>query len=153
MDTTKLQLLIDRTDIANTIIRFAYALDCQDWVLCRSCFTDEIEADYSDFRGQPAATIKADQFVELRRKGLAGLKTQHLSTNHIITVEGDRATCISSMVIHRRSNEGEFFDTYGSYTHTLERTPHGWKICQVKQTVLWNKGNPLLHGAHRKTDK
>jgi hypothetical protein len=152
MKSAMLQQLIDRSDVSDTVIRFAYALDIQDWLLCRSCFTDTIEADYTDLRGQPATTINADDFVALRQKGLHGLKTHHQSTNHLITIEGDSAICISCAMIHRfdPNKQGEnFFDTYGYYTHTLIRTPQGWKICKVKQTVLWNKGNPQLHRAHR----
>ena len=148
MDEARLQQVLDRMEISDTIIRFARALDIKDWELCRSCFINEIETDYSDLRGQPASSIKADEFVELRRKALSGLKTQHLSTNHIITIEGNEATCISCMVIHRilPNKEGEdFFDTHGYYTHTLVRTSQGWKISKVKQTVLWNKGNPQIH--------
>lgn len=152
MDEARLQQLLDRTDISDTIIRFARALDIQDWELCRSCFIDDIEADYSDLRGQPVSLLKADEFVELRRQALNGLKTQHLSSNHIITVEGDEATCISCFVIYRilLNNEGDdFFDTHGYYTHTLLRTSQGWKISKVKQTVLWNKGNPNIHAGAR----
>jgi hypothetical protein len=133
------------------VIRCARSLDTQDWALCRSCFSDEIEQDYSDFRGEPASTINADEFVALRR-ALAGIKTQHLSTYHAVTVEDDSAVCISGMVVFRYRPDGisaREFDTHGYYTHTLMRRPDGWKITRVKQTVLWSKGNPQVHGFHR----
>jgi 3-phenylpropionate/cinnamic acid dioxygenase small subunit len=152
MDETALSLLKDRVEISDIVIRYARSLDAQDWDLCRSCFVDEIEQDYSDFRGEPPSTIKADEFVALRRRGLAGIKTQHLSTNHAVTVEGDTAECISAMVIFRFRPDGNAdneFDTHGYYTHTLVRTRDGWKISKVKQAVLWSMGNPQVHGFHR----
>ncbi|HEY0377201.1 MAG TPA: nuclear transport factor 2 family protein [Pyrinomonadaceae bacterium] len=153
MDGLILQLLLDRSEISDLIISFAVALDHQDWARFRTCFTDEIEADYSDLRGEPPALIRADDFVEQRRAALSGLKTQHISVNHVITINGDIATCVSCAVIYRfhPNLEGEnSFDTHGYYQHTLIRTSEGWKICKVKQTVFWNRGNSQVHGFHRK---
>lgn len=156
MNKSKLQLLLDRTEIGEVIARFATALDEKDWPRFRSCFTKEIEADYSDFRGEPPAVISADTFVDQRREALEELTTQHLSTNHIITVEGSSATCTSCAVIHRRRQLGDShgtFDTHGYYTHVLTRTPEGWKICKVQQKVLWSSGDPQVHGFHRDKGK
>ena len=152
MDDPNLQLLLDRYEISEMIIRFATALDLQDWSLFRSCFVDEIDVDYSDFRGEPPSRKKAEDFVNERRVALTGLKTQHISTNHMIIVEGSTATCISCAVIHRfhpEKNEEDIFNTYGYYQHTLIRTLEGWKICKIKQTVFWNAGNAEVHGFHR----
>ncbi len=112
---------------------------------------DEIETDYSDLRGEPPSTVKADDFVALRRSALEKLKTLHLSANHLVTVDGDRATCVSAAVIHRfRPEDGERFDTYCAYTHALVRTLAGWKISKVKQTVYWNTGNLDIHSGTRR---
>jgi hypothetical protein len=106
MEATPLQLLQDRAAIRDTILRFALSLDVKDWTLCRSCFTEEVFTDYSALRGDPPATLTADEFVALRRKALEELVTHHVSTNHLITVTGDEATCLSSMVIYRRLPPG-----------------------------------------------
>jgi len=137
--------------VIDLVLGFARALDVKDWAACRRCFADEIETDYSDLRGEPPATVKADDFVALRRAALERLKTLHLSANHLVTVDGDRATCVSAAVIHRfRPEDGERFDTYCAYTHALVRTPAGWKISAVKQTVYWNTGNPDIHSGARR---
>ena len=68
-----------------------------------------------------------------------------------VTVEGDRATCVSAAVIHRfRPEDALRFDTYCAYSHTLARTASGWKISKVKQTVYWNTGNPDVHAGARR---
>ena len=90
MSESDLLLLTDRAAISDVVIRYARSLDMQDWEMCRSCFSDDIEQDYSDFRGEPPSTIGADAFVALRREALTGIKTQHLSTNHAVSVEGRR---------------------------------------------------------------
>ncbi len=148
MDDAKLGALIDRDEIRETIVRFATSLDQKDWRRCRSCFTEEIFADCSDLRGDPPATVGADDFVELRRQALSGLSTHHVSTNHLIEVTGDEAICTSSMVIYRRllaENGHTVFDTHCLYIHGLIRTPAGWKIRSVKQQVFWNTGDPMIH--------
>ena len=150
-DERSLRQLADRAAVIDVVLGFARSLDVKDWAACRCCFADEIETDYSDLRGEPAATVKADDFVALRRSALERLKTLHLSANHLVTVDGDRATCVSVAVIHRfRPEDGERFDTYCAYTHALVRTPAGWKISKVKQTVYWNTGNPDIHSGARR---
>jgi len=143
-----LQRLFDQTEIRDTILRFAVSLDLKDWDQCRSCFTDDIDVDYSDLRGESPVQMLADEFIAQRRKALGHLKTQHLSTNHLITIQGGHATCVSSMAIYRRrssSVEDGTFDTHCYYTHELVRTPQGWKICKIKQKVLWNAGDSTMH--------
>ena len=150
-DGQPLSVLMDRAAVSNVVLEFAGSLDGKDWATCRRCLLDEIETDYSDLRGEPPSRVRADDFVAKRRVALERLKTLHLSTNHQVTVEGDRATCVSAGVIHRlRPEDGERFDTYCTYTHSLARTPAGWKIAKIKQAVHWNTGNPEVHaGAQR----
>mgnify|MGYP001453042418 CR=1 FL=1 len=150
-DERSFSRLQDTAAVIDVVLGFARSLDVKDWAACRRCFEDEIETDYSDLRGEPPQTVKADDFVALRRAALERLKTLHLSANHLVTVDGDRATCVSAAVIHRfRPEDGERFDTYCAYTHALVRTPAGWKISKVKQTVYWNTGNPDIHAGARK---
>jgi 3-phenylpropionate/cinnamic acid dioxygenase small subunit len=151
VDEQSLSALNDRTAVSAIVIEFARSLDGKDWERCRRCFADEIETDYSDLRGESPSRVKADEFVAKRRAALESLRTLHLSTNHAVTVDGDRATCVSDAVIHRfRPDDGERFDTYCTYTHSLIRTEAGWKIAKVKQTVHWNTGNPDIHSGARR---
>jgi hypothetical protein len=150
-DERSLSLLEDRAAVIDVVVGFSRSLDVKDWEACRRCFADEIETDYSDLRGEPPSTVKADDFVALRRTALEKLKTLHLSANHLVTVDGDRATCVSAAVIYRfRSEDGARFDTYCAYTHSLARGASGWKINKVKQTVYWNTGNPDIHSGARR---
>jgi SnoaL-like domain len=143
-----LQALVDRQEIVDTIVRWAYALDTKDWAAARACFTNEVETDYSDPRGTSPTRLTAEAFVELRRRAHEKLMTQHLSTNHLVTLDGDQATCVSATLIHRLDPERQSdntFDTLAHYTHTLVRTPAGWRIARIKQSVVWNRGNASIH--------
>ena len=37
-----------RQNVSDLLIRYATGIDSRDWVMLRSCFTDECEADYGD---------------------------------------------------------------------------------------------------------
>jgi len=153
-DTGLLQQLVDRTGVIDTVLRAARAMDAQDWPALRACLAGTLDVDYSDLRGDPPSTIAADAYVAARITGLAGLKTQHISTNHLVTIEGDRAECASCFLIHRLDPAAptgdNTFDTAGHYVHRLARTAGGWRIDGIVQTVLWNRGNPQVHGALRR---
>ena len=151
--TDRLRALADRAEITDLVLRFAHAFDLHDWPALRACLLPTIEVDYSDLRGERPATMAADDFVAARARALGALRLQHLSTNHLVTVSGDDGECTSAFVIHRidpaRPDGENTFDTAGRYTHRVRRTPDGWRIARIEQRVLWNRGNPDVHGALR----
>ncbi len=53
----------DRVQICETVYRYATGIDTRNWELYRSIFTDEIEVDFSSYSGEPAARMKADDWV------------------------------------------------------------------------------------------
>lgn len=155
MHNSSMDVLSARTEISEVIYRFSRALDSQDWVLLRSCFTDELFVDYADFRQQEPTRISADEFVTQRSFGLSGLKTQHLSSNHEITIRGEQAVCLSTSVIYRLDPEMKAensFDTHCQYEHSLIKTSEGWKVNAIRQRVIWSVGNPEVHRFHRNKD-
>ena len=143
--------LIDRAAVIDVIVGIANAFDAQDWARVRSFLADELVTDYSQLHGEPAGRVWADDYFEERRRGLAGVRTLHVSTNHEVLITGDRADCLSAYRIYRINPQyppGEDrFDTAGTYRHQLIRTAGGWLVCAVTQTVLLRQGNPLVHGA------
>jgi len=84
-DEHPLSLLRDRVAAIDVVLGAARALDLKDWAAFRRCFTDEIDTDYSDLRGEPPSTAKPDDIVALRRAALERPKTLHLSANHLVT--------------------------------------------------------------------
>jgi 3-phenylpropionate/cinnamic acid dioxygenase small subunit len=156
IDENKLQFLLDRAAISDVLIRYATGVDTRDWPLLRSCFTDEIETDFATAVSAPPR-IKADDWVELVRRTLSGIQaTQHLITNHVITLDVDEATCVAYVQArHHLPNDTGSSDqvTYGYYTNRLVRTPDGWKIRTRKLTVIWNEGNMhIFELARRRLD-
>ena len=152
MDIAAFQMLLDRQAVIDMVLRLAQAFDAQDWSGARACLSDGIETDYSSFRGTPPERLSAETFIALRQAGLAGLRTQHLSLNHLVTVRGDQATCRTDFVIHRWPTDVQdrrYFHSYGYYRYALVRSTGGWQICGITQVALRSEGDSSLHGAHR----
>ncbi len=78
--------------------------------------------------------------------------TQHTSSNHVHTLRGDTATCVSSMQAEHfvaregasdlPGPDGDRWTIGGYYTNELVRTPAGWKLQRVALIVTWQRGNP-----------
>jgi hypothetical protein len=145
--------LIIRQAVVDTVSRLCRAFDERDWVAMRLCLADTLATDYSSFRGTPPARLTAEEFVRLRQSGLAGLRTQHLCFNHLVTLEGKRAHCRCDFIIHRwpeQTNDVRFFHTYGYYRYDLVGTADElWHIESVTQFAMRSEGSPELHGAYR----
>jgi 3-phenylpropionate/cinnamic acid dioxygenase small subunit len=146
IDETRLRRLLDRADISDVQLRYATGTDSHNWELFRSCFTDEVEVDFSDGFGQPVVRVKADDWVKGTAPRMESFKaTQHMITNHVITFDDDdHATCVAYVRAshHNPNSTGDSDQTvYGYYTNRFERTSSGWRIARVKLTALWMTGN------------
>jgi hypothetical protein len=142
----QVRLLMDREEIADVVVRYGYSFDTKDWLLHRSCFTDEIEMDFSASIGGGGLTKhRADEWVALVRPFFERLHgTQHIATPLEIVIDGDAATCVS--LLHAQhylpdAKGGAVQRMIGYYENTLARTPAGWKIAKMVQHIRWNEGN------------
>lgn len=143
---TWLRRLQDRAEISDVQLRYATGTDSHDWELFRSCFTDEVEVDFSHGFGQPVVRLSADDWVNVTAPRMETFKaTQHMITNLVITFDGDdQATCVAYVrASHHLPNSTGDSDqiVYGYYTNRFERTSNGWRIAKVKLTALWMTGN------------
>lgn len=129
--------------IRNTVNKFANSFDLKDWEGLKSVLASEVECDYTSLRGVKE-TATNDNYVSLRIKALNHLKTHHLISNHQITVEGRVAKCVASAMIWRFDGN-QFFNTHAIYTFLIREQNGDWKICSIKQDVLWNEGEPSIH--------
>jgi SnoaL-like domain len=135
----------ERIDVAEVVYAYATGVDTRDWLLYRAIFADEVEIDFSSWDGNPARRMRADDWVAGVKPLFHGLDaTQHAMTNPRVSIAGERATCVMYMQAAHflRNHEGDAeFTIGGYYTDQLVRTPAGWKLCGVKLTVLWSRGN------------
>jgi hypothetical protein len=82
------------------------------------------------------------------REGLSGFDvTQHLSTNHIITPDGEGAVCRSQMQARHVLTvaEGVLSCTlFGYYLSRCRRTAAGWKIAHKTLVITGREGDPSV---------
>lgn len=135
----------DRTEIVETLYCYAAGLDTKDWGLYRSIFSDEVEIDFSSWDGRPARSVKADEWLAEVRVLFTGLDaSQHSMTNPRITLDGERASCVMYMQAEHflQNDQGSpDFAIGGYYTDRLVRSGAVWKLCGVRLTVFWSRGN------------
>jgi len=142
-----MQSAADIAAIVNLINLYPVAVDSQTWDLFDRIFTEDAHADF----GGPAvwtdrATLKT-AFAAIHAPFAA---TQHITTNHHVSVTGDRATCLSYVHGHFiRPVDGvrALFDSIGWYDDTLVRTADGWRIARRVCRSQWAGGNPAVMGS------
>ncbi len=144
----------DRAEVAQLVTTFANSFDLKDWDELRRCLAEDILVDYSDLRGTPPERLSATEYVRSRQTALEELQTLHLLSNQEIELGRRKARSRTAFVIYRRapSEQGvRKFDTYGYYEHDFCKTEDGWKICAIRQRVLWNEGDSSIHPGTQQT--
>ena len=149
----RVKRLEDRSEIIEKVIRYAIALDRRDWNAFTSLLTDEIFIDFSEWSGMEPRMWAVNEWAEFARTALNGFAvTQHISPNHVVTIEGDDATCISYMYAQHNlpgASGGDTLIMRGYYTNIMKRTPAGWKISKMKQHLTWAEGNEQIFDSAR----
>ncbi len=146
-DAERLQWLVDRAEITDVMSAYAAGLDARDWALWRSVFLDEVVFDLSSWSGQAPRTLESDRVVASQARLFAELScTQHVITNHRITVDGDRARVLAHMRAEHWIDAGppegtDRYTMFGYYDDKLVRTREGWKIAEMQLNVTRTEGN------------
>jgi len=147
IDEAAVQALIDRAAISDVVHAYATAVDRRDWDLFRSLFTDPVFIDFRWFHPSLHRALSLDELVANTRGIAAFDATQHISSNHVHRLAGDRATCVSYMhaghFLKRDGVEHACF-LYGYYTYELLRTAGGWKVDRYGLQVTAQFGEPRL---------
>ena len=142
-----LKRLVDEAEIRRVVDGIDLATDAKDWELCRSYFTGEIFADFTSLAGGEPARMPADDLVNAWKSNLYADKlSHHRRTNHRISLQGDSAEVFSkgyALNILQRDTGSDLWEVWGEYTHTLERTPEGWRCSGMTFTVTHARGNEM----------
>ena len=130
--------------ITRVLHRFANCFDLKAWDELSCLLSDTLECDYQDLRGT-IEFIPKHEYIALRRQSLDHLKTQHLFSNLDINIDKDQASCCLNALICRHGENNKIFNTHAIYNFKLIYESGQWKIGKIKQTVLWNEGDPSIH--------
>ena len=120
----------DKAQIAEVLIRYATGIDFKDWPLLRTCWTDDVDADYGDVGRFSSADALTDLMAQIH-DGMG--QTYHRLSNLAITVEGDRATArsyVHALLMAIPDDSASWVEALGHYDDELVRTTDGWRIAR-----------------------
>jgi 3-phenylpropionate/cinnamic acid dioxygenase small subunit len=133
----------DRSAIGDVILRYAAAMDTQDWDLLRSCF-------------QPGARTVMDRvgefdtceaLIELLAPRLTIFAAlQHFVSNVLISGDGDAATARTYFVSHHVPKSGDPYTYGGTFEFGFARDSAGWRVSSHAIRILWEAGHPMPVG-------
>ncbi len=134
----------DRMGVVNTINLYAAALDTQQWHLFDRVFTEDASVD---FGGGAVWSDRASLLQAFEAIHAPFWATQHVTTNHTVVVDGDRAHCLS--FVHGRfirdvGEGGNMFESGGWYDDQLVRAGDLWLIHKRECRSIWAAGNPKV---------
>jgi len=140
--TTELE---DRLAILELIGRLALTIDGRDWNALGQLFTDTVYHDRTSLTGGEPYTAPVAQFVEGWRQTLQAMDAvHHQITNHVVSLNGDQATCAANMMgthVLANASGGPMWTVGGRHDYQLTRTPDGWRIAGLTFTLQWATGN------------
>lgn len=123
---------LDHEQITDVLVRYATGIDRRDWDLFRTCFTPDVACDYGDI-GQWQGVEEITAFMTDVHTG----PSLHRLSNHVVAVDGDRATArtyVDALVLSDDGVTGA--NGIGYYDDDLVRTPDGWRIARRTFTAV-----------------
>jgi hypothetical protein len=144
-----LQGLLDEQAIRRVVDGISLAVDDKEWQTCRDYFLDDIDVDFTTLTGGTPLRMKADDLVfgGWSRNLSQDKLSHHMHTGHRITINGDSAVCFTKGVAWNKLDRAvgdNLWEVWGNYTHTLERTPVGWKCSGITFQALHGRGNETI---------
>jgi hypothetical protein len=137
----QLQWLVDRALIGDVLIRYARCADTKDWAGIAALFSEDgtVISPFGDFPGRQFESIAAPLMEPF-------WATHHISSNHAIEVDGDRASSRSYLQAIHLTDPGDpsvHADIGGWYDHTFERVDGRWLIASMDLSFVWSDGVPF----------
>lgn len=135
------ETLLDRQAIVDVLHRYAAAIDGKHWDLLADVFVPGADVDYSPLGGARAPYPEITKWLST---SLAPFATQHMLSNYVVEVDGDRATARSYLqATHGRTTDG--VTTYhvfgGCYVDELIRVDADWRIAHRMLYPQWQMGD------------
>lgn len=140
----RLRRLTDRAELTELVGRFLRSLDERriDETWARAFFTDDIRSetplgDHEGIQAEVAATREALGRYE---------RTQHVGSDHVIDLDGDRAALGWNAVMTHVHPAGRRtsapFVVGGRFAAEAVRTPAGWRFRRLAVRPVWTTGQP-----------
>jgi hypothetical protein len=132
----------DERAVVALTVAYAWAIDTKRFEDLRDVFAPSATADL--VRDCPTV----DDIVAWVSAVLQPLDaSQHLVTNHQVSVDGERAACrcqVQAQHVRRGAEGGSTYVVGGHYEDDVVRTPEGWRLAHRRLVVTWTSGNPRV---------
>lgn len=131
----------DKVEIIDTINAYAIVMNSRQWDLFDDILTPDAVIDF----GGGIVWNDLDSF----KAGFAQYHgqydaSQHITSGHVVRVEGDEARCLSYVhghFIRAAAPGGSLYESTGWYDDRLVRTPGGWRIAERRYRMIRWSGN------------
>lgn len=140
----RVQWLVDRAAISDLLCSFARALDTRDWATYAANYAEDGVLELPDPQGGAPIVLRSGELRDAVPRSLGRYRaTQHLSCNHQIEIDGERARSRSYLLaMHVGHGPREQWSAGGWYDCEYIRTDAGWKFRRVGLSVVWLDGEP-----------
>lgn len=126
----------DRAAIAELIARLTRALDERRFDDLNAIYTPNAETS------SPRGTLRGtNEIIDvLRRTSPADELTQHLNTDVLVNLDGDRAEVHTQQLVYFYRRGAAPHRTAGVQArYTATRTPVGWRLARARISPLWQR--------------
>ena len=131
------QLLLDRAEVHDVLMRYSFALDRREFPEVAACFAPDVGGEWTF-----GPIADRDALLDYIRGVARFHTTMHFMGNEFIEVDGDHASLQAyAMLLHRATRrDGTTFEHNPSdrlYSERLERREGQWVIVERKAEPRW----------------
>ena len=121
----------DRQDITDLISRLGRWLDDKAFDDAGSVLTENVTVS------TPGGQAEGIERVVAQASRNHQVPTQHLITNVLVDLDGDRATATANLLV---TFAGPELERQGErYRFGVARTPDGWRLSRIEVTPVWRE--------------
>jgi hypothetical protein len=136
------QEISDRLEIQELMVRYARAIDTQDYDLLDTCFVPDAHVDYTASGGTKGPYPEVRAWLE---KALAPFATMmHMVGNTTLELDGDKANSrtyvINPMGFPNPDGTLHMFTVGAHYVDKLVRTGEGWRLAERIEEAVYMDG-------------
>ena len=138
--STDLQYLLDRAAIQAVLARYFHGLDSCNPEQVRSCFTEDVQAQYDQrppVKGIDALVASFQNFQRMM-KGEMKVTTHFMGNLHVKYIRGDDAETETNAIAFLVDPAGMMAMRSLRYLDRLRRDGNGWRIRDRIHTLDWS---------------